>query len=63
MAFREKRVIPGDLGAPLNPRLGHIELNLAEYANAGPVTRRYLLRRSKVNALLKVRRLPTIGSE
>lgn len=47
-------VVPGDPGAPLNPRLGHIELNLAEYANVGPVTRRYLLRRSKVNALLKL---------
>ncbi|GJJ14743.1 hypothetical protein Clacol_009010 [Clathrus columnatus] len=49
-----QHVIPGDLGAPLNPRLGHIELNLAEYANVGPITRRYLLRRSKVNALLKL---------
>lgn len=49
-----KLVIPGDPAAPPNPRLGHVLINLAEYANVGPVTRNYLLRRSKVNALLKV---------
>ncbi|KAF8523762.1 hypothetical protein BU17DRAFT_63693 [Hysterangium stoloniferum] len=46
--------IPGDPAAPQNPRLGHVEVNLAEYANVGPVTRNYLLRRSKVNALLRM---------
>lgn len=49
-----QRVIPGDIDAPHNPRLGAIYLNLAEYADAGPVTRRYLLCQSKTNATLKV---------
>jgi hypothetical protein len=49
-----QRVIPGDPDAPHNPRLGVLYLNLAEYANAGSVTRRYLLRESKTNANLKV---------
>ncbi|KIJ27947.1 hypothetical protein M422DRAFT_784675 [Sphaerobolus stellatus SS14] len=47
-------VIPGDPAAPPNPRLGHVCVDLAEYANLGPVTRNYLLRRSKVNALLRM---------
>ncbi|CED83478.1 EEIG1/EHBP1 N-terminal domain [Phaffia rhodozyma] len=34
--------------------LGHLELNLAEYAGSGPVTRRYLLDEGKTNATLKV---------
>lgn len=49
-----QRVVPGDPDAPSNPRLGAIYLNLAEYADAGSVTRRYLLRESKTNATLKV---------
>jgi hypothetical protein len=49
-----QRVIPGDIDAPHNPRLGAVYLNLAEYANAGPITRRYLLCQSKTNATLKV---------
>jgi N-terminal C2 in EEIG1 and EHBP1 proteins len=53
-----QRVIPNDPEAPLNPRLGHVDVNLAEYVDAGPVTRKYLLRRSKVNAMLNVRPLP-----
>jgi hypothetical protein len=34
--------------------LGIVYINLAEYARQGSVTRRHLLRRSKVNAFLKV---------
>ena len=49
-----QRVIPGDPDAPHNPRLGALYLNLAEYADAGPITRRYLLRESKTNAVLKL---------
>jgi hypothetical protein len=49
-----QRVVPGDPDAPHNPRLGAIYLNLAEYADAGIVTRRYLLRESKTNTVLKL---------
>jgi hypothetical protein len=49
-------VVPGDPDAPTHPRLGSVSLNLAEYADKGPVTRKYLLQHSKTNALLKVRR-------
>lgn len=49
-----QRVIPGDIDAPHNPRLGALYLNLAEYASAGAITRRYLLLQSKTNATLKV---------
>ncbi|PSR75636.1 hypothetical protein PHLCEN_2v8927 [Hermanssonia centrifuga] len=49
-----QRVVAGDPNAPQRPRLGAVYLNLAEYANAGPVTRRYLLRDSKTNATLKL---------
>ncbi|CAL1710293.1 unnamed protein product [Somion occarium] len=49
-----QRVIPGDPDAPRNPRLGAVYLNLAEYVDAGDVTRRYLLRESKTNATLKL---------
>jgi len=49
-----QRVIPGDPDSPRQPRLGAVYLNLAEYADAGPVTRRYLLRESKTNATLKL---------
>lgn len=48
-----QRVIPGDIDAPHNPRLGAVYLNLAEYADVGPITRRYLLSQSKTNATLK----------
>lgn len=60
----KQRVIPGDPDSPENPRLGHVLLNLAEYANAGPVTRNYLLRQSKTNAILKLTvELTHIGGE
>jgi len=49
-----QRVIQGDVDAPQQPRLGAVYLNLAEYADAGSVTRRYLLRESKTNATLKL---------
>ncbi|KAG1778743.1 N-terminal C2 in EEIG1 and EHBP1 proteins-domain-containing protein [Suillus placidus] len=49
-----QRVIPGDPDAPRNPRLGAVTLNLAQYVDAGVVTRRYLLRQSKTNATLKL---------
>ncbi|KAF8452481.1 N-terminal C2 in EEIG1 and EHBP1 proteins-domain-containing protein [Boletus edulis BED1] len=49
-----QRVIAGDPDAPRNPRLGAVYLNLAEYVDAGVVTRRYLLRQSKTNATLKL---------
>ncbi|KAI6041514.1 N-terminal C2 in EEIG1 and EHBP1 proteins-domain-containing protein [Pisolithus marmoratus] len=49
-----QRVIPGDADAPRNPRVGAIHLNLAQYVDAGVVTRRYLLRQSKTNATLKL---------
>lgn len=39
---------------PSNPRLGAVYLDLAQYAEKGEVSRRYLLRESKTNALLKV---------
>lgn len=50
-----QRVVHGDPNAPRQPRLGAVYINLAEYANAGSVSRRYLLRESKTNATLKVR--------
>ena len=50
-----QRVVHGDPDAPRHPRIGALYLNLAEYVNAGAVTRRYLLRESKINATLKVR--------
>jgi hypothetical protein len=37
-----------------NTRLGAVYLDLAQYVNKGEVVRRYLLRESKTNALLKV---------
>lgn len=49
-----QRVVHGDPNAPQQPRLGAVYLNLAEYAGAGPIARRYLLRESKTNATLKV---------
>ena len=50
-----QRVIPGDPnGNPQNPRLGAVYLNLSEYVGKGAVTRRYLLKESKTNAVLKV---------
>ncbi|KAG2159266.1 N-terminal C2 in EEIG1 and EHBP1 proteins-domain-containing protein [Suillus bovinus] len=49
-----QRVIPGDPDAPRNPRLGTVSLDLAQYVDAGVVTRRYLLRQSKTNATLKL---------
>ncbi|KAG7095953.1 hypothetical protein E1B28_006637 [Marasmius oreades] len=50
-----QRVIPGDPDAPQNPRLGAVYLDLAQYAGVGEaVTRRYLLRKSKTNATLKL---------
>ncbi|OBZ76213.1 hypothetical protein A0H81_03003 [Grifola frondosa] len=59
-----QRVIPGDPDSPRQPRLGEVYLNLAEYADAGPVTRRYLLRQSKTNATLRLTiELEHIGGE
>jgi hypothetical protein len=52
--YVSQRVIPGDPDAPRNPRLGAVSLNLAQYVDAGVVTRLYLLRQSKTNATLKV---------
>ena len=50
-----QRVIPGQAhGNPQNPRLGAVYLNLAEYVGHGSVERRYLLKESKTNAILKV---------
>ncbi|KIJ16371.1 hypothetical protein PAXINDRAFT_98843 [Paxillus involutus ATCC 200175] len=49
-----QRVIPGDPDAPRNPRVGAVYLNLAQYVDAGVVTRSYLLRESKTNATLKL---------
>ncbi|KIJ63609.1 hypothetical protein HYDPIDRAFT_41015 [Hydnomerulius pinastri MD-312] len=49
-----QKVIPGDPDAPRNPRVGAVYLNLAQYVDAGIVTRRYLLRQSKTNATLKL---------
>jgi hypothetical protein len=37
-----------------NPRLGAVYLDLAQYVEKGEVVRRYLLRESKTNTLLKV---------
>ncbi|KAI0752470.1 N-terminal C2 in EEIG1 and EHBP1 proteins-domain-containing protein [Daedaleopsis nitida] len=59
-----QRVVSGDPDAPQQPRLGAVHLNLAEYADAGQVTRRYLLRQSKINATLKLTvELEHIGGE
>ncbi|PIL28675.1 hypothetical protein GSI_08719 [Ganoderma sinense ZZ0214-1] len=49
-----QRIVHGDPDAPEQPRLGAVYLNLAEYADAGNVSRRYLLRQSKTNATLKL---------
>ena len=50
-----QRVIPDDPdGSPQNPRLGAVYLNLAEYIGKGSVERKYLLKESKTNAVLKV---------
>ncbi|KAJ7766305.1 N-terminal C2 in EEIG1 and EHBP1 proteins-domain-containing protein [Mycena maculata] len=58
----QQRVIAHDPDAPQNPRLGVVELDLAQYADSFPapgaskgvVTRRYLLRDSKTNATLRL---------
>ncbi|KAF8207602.1 N-terminal C2 in EEIG1 and EHBP1 proteins-domain-containing protein [Mycena galopus ATCC 62051] len=57
-----QRVIAHDPDAPHNPRLGTVEIDLAEYVDSVPasaapkgvVTRRYLLRESKTNATLRL---------
>ncbi|KAM5545402.1 hypothetical protein V8D89_001015 [Ganoderma adspersum] len=49
---------------PQQPRLGAVYLNLAEYADAGKVARRCVLRQSKTNATLKLSiELEHIGGE
>ena len=54
-----QRIIPGHAhGNPQNPRLGAVYLNLAEYVGHGSVERRYLLKESKTNAILKVCSMP-----
>ncbi|KAF8183027.1 hypothetical protein K438DRAFT_1839496 [Mycena galopus ATCC 62051] len=66
-----QRVIPGDPDAPQNPRLGVVELDLAEYTDSvpampnepskGTVTRHYLLRDSMRHAPpLHPRRAPSL---
>ncbi|KAJ7713892.1 N-terminal C2 in EEIG1 and EHBP1 proteins-domain-containing protein [Mycena maculata] len=66
-----QRVIANDPDAPHNPRLGVVEIDLAEYADSVPassaskgiVTRRYLLRDSKTNATLRLSiRVEPIGT-
>jgi N-terminal C2 in EEIG1 and EHBP1 proteins len=50
-----QRIIPDDPdGSPQNPRLGAVYLNLAEYVGKGSVERKYLLKESKTNSVLKV---------
>ena len=50
-----QRVIPDDPdGSPQNPRLGAVYLNLSEYIGKGSVERKYLLKESKTNSVLKV---------
>ncbi|KAJ2915756.1 hypothetical protein MD484_g4700, partial [Candolleomyces efflorescens] len=50
-----QRVIPDDpSNSPQNPRLGEVVLNLAEYVGKGKVERRFLLKESRVNAMLKL---------
>ncbi|KAF8639138.1 hypothetical protein AX17_001628 [Amanita inopinata Kibby_2008] len=44
----------GRANTPQNPRLGAVYLNLAEYVDKGAVERRFLLRESKTNAILKL---------
>jgi len=59
-----QRIIPGDRDSSQQPQRGVVQLNLAEYAGAGPVTRRYLLRQSKTNATLKLTiELEHVGGE
>lgn len=55
---------PGGTDVPRNPHFGAVYLNLAEYANKGPITRKHLLRESKTNALLKLTiELQHVGGE
>lgn len=51
-----QKVDPNDPGAPSNPRLGAVYLDLAEFADPslGPITRKFLLAESRTNAILKV---------
>jgi hypothetical protein len=50
-----QRVIPDDPdSSPQNPRLGAVYLNLAEYIGKGSVERKYLLKESKTNSVLKL---------
>ncbi|KAJ7048498.1 N-terminal C2 in EEIG1 and EHBP1 proteins-domain-containing protein [Mycena amicta] len=57
-----QRVVTGDPNAPRNPRLGAVDIDLAEYTDSVPasgspkgvVNRRYLLRDSKTNATLRL---------
>ncbi|KAF9781097.1 N-terminal C2 in EEIG1 and EHBP1 proteins-domain-containing protein [Thelephora terrestris] len=45
---------PGEQYQPQRPRFGVVYLNLAEYVDVGPITRRHLLRESKTNATLQL---------
>ena len=56
-----QRIVHGDTDAPQQPRLRAVYLDLAECADAGKVSRRYLLHQSKTNATLKVCRALSIG--
>ncbi|KAG8859752.1 hypothetical protein FRB96_004326 [Tulasnella sp. 330] len=58
LELRERSVRPsasaGTPEVPVITRFGILDLNLAEYAGLGPVTRRYLLGESNTNATLKL---------
>jgi hypothetical protein len=50
----QQHVVLGDPFAPKNPVLGTVEIDLAQYASSGKVTRKHLLRDSRTNATLQV---------
>lgn len=59
-----QRTVPGEQYQPQHPRFGVVYLNLAEYADVGPITRRHLLRESKTNATLQLTiELEHVGGE
>ncbi|KAF9648238.1 hypothetical protein BDM02DRAFT_3115713 [Thelephora ganbajun] len=59
-----QKIVPGDQYQPQRPRFGVVYLNLAEYVDVGPVTRRHLLRESKTNATLQLTiELEHVGGE
>lgn len=59
-----QKIDPGEQYQPQHPRFGIVYLNLAEYVDLGPVTRRHLLRESKTNATLQLTiQLEHVGGE